>query len=451
MNFIPWINKLNKFCHTYREDDYTEEYDNLLVGLIGFSSICKASELNKLIVDPNEFSTETEKLITGVTLGIQGDYYCYMLTPEQINANKCSSKFMILDGDFGTGKTLVLKERAMAFAKAYPNDKIAYMNLTGAENYALKKDNVNMMDLMARNDFKDFMNIEVVTCKDLANHFEINPQVEEFKEHIHAAIKSYIKFKNYDHLFIDEMPTIINPLIVDNTSPFIICAYDNGDFFGTCQSFCIAIRLSQYYGKWINSIILEYKPVIIKLKQNLRNSQNILNIANNIKFNCGNSQMISAPDLSHIYPGKNITGPKCYHYKRMNNQNPDWPSVVAAALKKYFGKYPETPVVVLFSQLTFINKIKLSQAILKKSYNVTTNLEEYLTNPKGIMVTSIEDFQGAQARNTIIILDSHRIVNQDFNFYDKKYNLENYVIYNITNRLLWNWTYTNTITTRVNY
>ena len=143
--------------------------------------------------------------------------------------------------------------------------------------------------------------------------------------------------------------------------------------------------MSQYYGEWIESIIHEYNPVIIKLKQNLRNSQNILNIANNVKVNCGNSQMASAPDLSHIYPGKNITGPKCYHhiYKRMMNQNPDWLSVVAAALKKYFGKYPEAPVVVLFSQLTFINKIKLSQAISKKVLQCHNQLRRVFNKSKG--------------------------------------------------------------------
>ena len=419
LNFITWIKKLENFCKTYKDEDYTEEYDNMLVGLIGFSSMRKVSELNKLIVDPHEYSTETEKLVTGVTYGIQGEnnevpeeYLCYMLTPEQINAEKCSSKFMILDGDYGTGKTLVLKERAKAFSKAYPNDKIAYMNLTGLENYALKQDNVTMMDLMARNDFKDYTNITIITCKDLAEHFEKNPEESATKQHINAAVSRYLKLKAFDHLFIDEFSDHTTPISSSNALSSNI-AFQNEDrgFFGECKSFCVALKFPRYYPSfWIENIMKEHQPTFIKLKCNMRNSQNIVNIAHGLT------------KANYFSPGKNITGPKCYHYKNIYNIDID--KLLLAAFNKYFSKCPETPVVILFSQSSHNEPLKYSKGILKKDVNNVfipesneqsyllqeernQMIEEFLTNPKGPFFSSIEEFQGAQARNTIIFLDEH--------------------------------------------
>ena len=98
-----WISKIMS-TSSYIEDNFKEEYENLLVQIIGFSSLC---QLDKM-VDPHEFSKEAERKLTAIASGIQGeneenrkflqeenestsrkagkqkstksDYLCYMLT-----------------------------------------------------------------------------------------------------------------------------------------------------------------------------------------------------------------------------------------------------------------------------------------------------------------------------------------------------------------------------------
>ena len=122
------IKELTKSYMLYPAENFKKEYENLLVGIIGFSSIRQSDELNKLIVNPYEFSRETERKITGQTNAIQGEneeykprlkdvsyidkeekgkkskgktiqseYLCYMLTADQFLAVKDPSSNIIIE------------------------------------------------------------------------------------------------------------------------------------------------------------------------------------------------------------------------------------------------------------------------------------------------------------------------------------------------------------------
>ena len=171
-----------------------KEYENLLVGLIGHSSIRKPDDLNKLIVDPHDFSKLTERQLIARNAGVDGENrvnpeienqnvsfkaLCYMLTSDQINAVKNKSKFLVIEGDYGTGKTYVLKERAKDCARSNPESSIAYITLTSL-SFAIMHDKAcknahNIMDLLAVNDFKEFKDqIKVITLVSLYDHISMH-------------------------------------------------------------------------------------------------------------------------------------------------------------------------------------------------------------------------------------------------------------------------------------
>ena len=408
-NLKSWINSLTNSCKKYIDQDYANEYDNLLVGIIGFSSMRKLSELNKLIVDPNELSKTTEKKLTHITSGVHrenpidkdnDEYMCFMLTPKQLNVVYSQSEFIIIHGDYGTGKTYVLKERCKKIAKQHQDKKIAYINLTGLDiaenvNYDFRK---TMMDFCANNEFEDFTNVDILTCWDLYDH--------NANEHIPFlggdVIKKFFMRLSYDYIFIDEGFSLSDDIISHVIQHSI--------------SLCLAIKSSSMNEhrtiEFMKNMEINFNASKIHLIYNLRNTENIMKIAS--LFSKNTSDCLS--------PEKNVIGPICYHY--FNDHGLKQDVLVRAAINRYFKDNKE-PVVVLFSP--FIVFVKDVYLYLKKTYskirsvvyfaddkNFNESNEKYATDldnlklfikePQGILVTDLQSFHGAQARNVIIIL-----------------------------------------------
>ena len=175
-----WIQNLkclNKICTV---EDYKEEYENLLVGIIGYSSLRQTKTLYKKIIDPQESiqaikstvrasDTFNESIEKDENLS-KSEYMCYMLTPDQLMAVKDPSSHIIIEGDFGCGKTYVLKERTKQFAEKYPEEKIVYINLTRDYDYPGKTPgSINMMDIITKNNFKDYNNHTGPLCPTINN------------------------------------------------------------------------------------------------------------------------------------------------------------------------------------------------------------------------------------------------------------------------------------------
>ena len=154
-------------------DSYDQAvYENLVAELIYHISIKESSRFNQLISDPLTISKEVEKALTGKSDGISIDSNVpvYMLNNEQLQAVHSPAKFLIIDGDYGTGKTYVLKERAKKCAKDNSEDQLFYIDLTTLshrynENFARAESSV--MNNIAVVDFDSYPNIKVITTKDL--------------------------------------------------------------------------------------------------------------------------------------------------------------------------------------------------------------------------------------------------------------------------------------------
>ena len=182
LDMKPWIQRQVSICRKYTKESYEIEYDNLCIGIVRFS----IDYLNKIVVNPNEFSIETEIKLTGKDSAIQVENeevshklretyeqnkLCYKLTDAQLMAVKDPSSHMIIEGDYGCGKTYVLKERTKQYAEKYPKSKIAYINITADPSYHTHV--TDMMDIIAENNFKDnkYNNVDVVAFMDLYGHY----------------------------------------------------------------------------------------------------------------------------------------------------------------------------------------------------------------------------------------------------------------------------------------
>ena len=276
----------------------------MLVGLIGSESLRSLEQPNKLINDPYDFSKETVSKLTASSSGIQGESkgylkatkgkkkknskflestggkkveskgdsrtpkdntkkesddstnICYNLISEQLQAVNDPSKFLIIEGEFGTGKTFVLKERAKKKANKYPNSRIAYINFSSLHNATLHglthNGSLSVMDILAINDFKHLNDIiEVVTVKTLYDHIDqdivkgrneitVNEPEKQPWIEVSSVLNSFLKHNEYDHIFIDELPTLNEFLEMDEKFNFHN-ALEKGN------SFCMTLKSQEFH------------------------------------------------------------------------------------------------------------------------------------------------------------------------------------------------------------
>ena len=180
---------------------------------------------------------------------------------------------------------------------------------------------------------------------------------------------------------------------------------------------------SEQESEWMTEMQAKYPIKRIRLRYNMRNSETIVNISQvlgGVDIVNGNKKQIC------ITPEKNVAGPICYYYH--NLRKIDYMLLAKAAINKYFVSNPGESVVILTenkSKNTFIKESSIPDAFeqcLRKSFPdrrvlVVDNRKEdyqdiqsFLKKPDGILVTSIKNFRGAQARNVILILNDESFV-----------------------------------------
>ena len=448
-DMVPWLEKINKLGSKTNLKSVDEEYENLLVGMIGSESLRNPGELNKLINDPYDFSKETVFKLTESTSGVQGESkedtsivksnknpanICYMLTPEQLEALNVTSGFLIIEGEFGTGKTYVLKERAKDKAKKYPNCRIAYINLSSLHNatlHGLHNGSFSVMDILAIKDFEQFSNIEVVTVNTLYDHMDQDKAQNRNEITIHepkkspwielsSVLNSFLKHNVYDHIFIDELPALtdltedkFNFHNVLEKGTTVCMTLKAQEFHENIWDMIDPLKLTEDFKQEMR---IDYNADIIQLKCNMRNSDNIVNMASAM-----NNPMKSNIDVKCHRPEKNIIGPVCY-YAASNYGKETELDRARAVIHKYFQDRFNEPVVFLISDTstggteiydalheTFSRDRKVvylptgrfkwdPKHISKHVKDVTSFLE----NPQGILVSRIEAFFGAQARSVVV-------------------------------------------------
>ncbi len=258
----PW---LMKFMHS-ESNCADEEYNNLLAGIIGFMSLRETEKIFKLIIDPIDYNLKTAELLVGEENDITGEndkvrrpkqvedeikkrsdyaeysneqievemlkqlnndkYLSYMLNPKQLSAVLNSSKFLIINGDFGTGKTFVLKERAKRCADLNKESRVAFINLSSlwsTKTLFEHLEQISTMDIIAKSNFNTNKNIHVISCGS-------RKQTDKYQNiNIFSLLESYLSHNKYDFIFIDELHT--------NKE------HDDVDFFQHGYSFCVALKV----------------------------------------------------------------------------------------------------------------------------------------------------------------------------------------------------------------
>ena len=291
-----WIGNLvaNNNLNTY--DDYKEDHEHLISAFIGYMSIKKASKLNKMIVDPIEYRAKTAEMLVGhesilttendterkanlaekqiekqekrvsdkefaeevKNILLNENQLCYMMNTDQLDAVMNTSPFIIIEGDYGTGKTYILKEKAKRCAEKFPRSKIAYVNLTTVNVvYPFIKDLaiVSVMDIASSIDLKD-LNINVFSCRNLVDYYESSEKDGDIS--IFTLIERFLFQNKFEYVFIDEIPRFL-PFIDDGVASIDSdeegCPEDFTDddiskqinFFQHCKSFCVTLKVPTFH------------------------------------------------------------------------------------------------------------------------------------------------------------------------------------------------------------
>ena len=225
----PWLIDIVRSVTSNNSESSKKEYEALLVRLIGYASMKKSFQINKLFFDPLEYRKEAEKILTGEDLGITGEgglkgdlryelekgneksvkpSICFMLTFAQLQAVHQSGANIIIRGDYGTGKTFVLKERAKLCSQRNPESKIAYLSLTSHNMHfcrSASSHEESIMNFISRKEFLEFENIEVFTNKDLNYHLKENMTNTNKASISEVLMDFFLENNDYEYIFIDEL------------------------------------------------------------------------------------------------------------------------------------------------------------------------------------------------------------------------------------------------------
>eukprot|EP00088_Acartia_fossae_P007960 TRINITY_DN13746_c0_g2_i1.p1 TRINITY_DN13746_c0_g2~~TRINITY_DN13746_c0_g2_i1.p1 ORF type:complete len:462 (+),score=75.58 TRINITY_DN13746_c0_g2_i1:33-1418(+) len=345
----------------------------------------------------------------------------FMLTHEQLNVLQSNEKIVFISGEYGTGKTFILKEKAKDFATKFPDKKILYLTMTtlnlhteslladgpefDIEEY---KKRLDVMEFMATIDFEDYQNIEVITMVQILEESKLSEEAK-FQEML-PYLATKCRQMNFQYLFIDEVP-------VSNSMNFYKFHLDDlhewlkdgGSLWLTFKTQDLLgdkiARITEEANEWLAEMRESWGVVDYSLRYNMRNSETVVRTANQLKTYGYQSFNES------LRPEKTVQGPTCYCY----NQGVDDARLVRAAILKYFANRTQDPIVVI---VTGDEDQERVYEDLKESLPEDRNLvnlprknadgneleiaKAYLKNPEGVLVTDVNNFHGAQARNIIL-------------------------------------------------
>ena len=342
-----------------------------------------------------------------------------MLTPDQLMAVSDPTSHIIIEGDYGCGKTYVLKERTKQCADKFPDSKIAYINFTIDPSVGLaKKNRSNMMDLIAEQNFSKYSNVDVVTSEDIMDYYsknkdglkDVSKLFQYSGEECSLVFKHFLKNTEYDHVFIDEMPVFKKESVEEN------------DLFSRNRTYCVTMKYDVYNRNknddWIKQMKERYNAMKISLNNNMRNSKTIVNVST-----CFDQKTFENLIKPSAKLNKNLTGPACYYYHNIHKL--DQSNLAKAAIMKYFPCITESVLVLtdnirdgktqsIYDKLKkyFLSDRKTVYLPFRKNHlhysRHIRKVKEYLKHPEGIFITDSHSFNGAQARNIIIIANNNR-------------------------------------------
>ena len=382
----------------------------------------------------------------------------YFWNEEQLQFLLQNNNLVLFLADFGVGKTLMMKHQALKVASENPDEEVIFLSLASAkrhDDYEKSGDklkvykNPSIFDVACKLDFEG-TKVRFVCLSDILteNDFDVNTSNDGESTFSCNVVKQFMEDHKEAHVFIDEFP--VQSKISDDVESFLVHIKQNI----SKRCLWLTLRLCEVRSRDHENIIKNidfYKTFFMDcgfyipvLTTNMRNSSNIVSTYDSIygfgKKDENNKRTSSARIKDHVkmvvdrasLPRNTVQGMKSiivpvegssrrFHQEPFGAlgyviktyfENENEPIVVLITEHKYFGTSNEKYARIInkasedcnrdFLIYPFRNKEKVSEKRM-------TELREYLRNPRGVLVTDAEAFNGMQARNVVVISDGKKL------------------------------------------
>ena len=470
-----------------------KSYINLYKRLVGFMSLSsKFGISSNVFMDPPKSSEFVEKkvlgsdkckgvtceetdgketiskIVTGKALKaepLSSLQVLYFWNEEQLQFLLQDKRLVLFMADFGVGKTLMKKHKALSIASAMnkkddedKKEKVIYVSLAQAVrnedkdkkciDKVLVYKNPSVFDIANNIEFKN-TNVQFYSLCDI-----ITLEADESNQiNIGEVVENFLRKHEDAHVFIDEFPLTFKRSNSDESFlrylqarvrlnkyfwfTIRLCDVRNTDFKDLNEN-------KSYYENFLMDCGFEI-PI---LKNNMRNPSYILSSFDSIY---GYNQQNEDERKSNLYlnygerpkdakmmvdkallPPNTVQGIRTVVVLFQAGPNTDFKDPIdtlSYVLNEYFTD-PNEPVVVLVTETKYfasqytkfskrIKKIEneCNRTILVYPFKRTTknppevisNVEEFIESPRGVFLTDAEAFNGMQARNVVVISDGKRL------------------------------------------
>jgi len=314
----------------------------------------------------------------------------FLWNRDQLNVMQLDRKRVIFDADFGTGKTLMLKSRALHLAKGLmEGQKVVFASFARLNS---RQSSSSAFDLETIDEFKD-RQVTFLSYKFEGGKFPLQSLVDNHPK---------------AHFFMDEVPA-------EWVSEREYMSYLNI----IEPTFYIWIALTRLTDQEQNLTkeeiqFLEEEPFNFYLpvmKENMRNCSRVVELADKL------CTMVHLAGSKTLLPQNTILGviPKIIPF---SGKTPDELEKATVHAVQNFDTEESILILVDVQSLVasiylyFPKRIENACLSLRDGRKITTCIEddsssaqmnEYLQDKQGILITAVDSFHGSQAKNTILV------------------------------------------------
>ena len=388
----------------------------------------------------------------------------YFWNEEQLQFLLQNKSRVLFLSDFGVGKTLMMKHQALKMASENTDEEVIFLSLASSKRHddyegsgdKLKVyNNPSIFDVASKMDFEG-TGVLFVSLADILTATDIDDSIDGESTFSCNVLTRFMEKHKNAHFFIDEFP--VQSKMSEDVVSFL--AHIKQNMSNRCL--WVTLRLCEVRSRDHENIMktIDFFKTFFKncgfdipvLNTNMRNSSSILSTYESV-YGFGKKQNIErrkkendkiisddarikeqvkmVVDRASLPPNtvqgmKPVVVPVEGSSRRFHTEpfgtlgyviktyfgNENEPIVVLITEHKYFGTSNEKYANIIskasedcnrdFLIYPFRNKRKVSEKRM-------TELREYLRNPRGVLVTDAEAFNGMQARNVVVISDGKKL------------------------------------------
>ena len=378
----------------------------------------------------------------------------YFWNEKQLKFLLEDKRLVLFLADFGVGKTLMKKHKALSVASQNQDVEVIYLSLAQAvrheethqrEKFAAYK-NESIFDIANTLEFKN-TGVNFVSLQDLLEETDW----ENGRINVCNVVERFIRCHDDAHLFIDEFPLTYERSDADVS--FLNCIKERSK---AKRYLWLTLRLcdvknvffeelsenKKHYETFLRNCGFEV-PI---LTHNMRNSSFIVDTFETI-YGYGQRNQDYKEEKKTRYergmgpkdakmmvdkatlPSNTVQGMRTVVVPVQGNSRADYKDpfdALSHVLNRYFIN-PNEPVVVLISESKyfatqndkFIERINKAASESKRPFLVypfkspmkvsSIEIEKFIQSPTGVLLTDAEAFNGMQARNVVVISDGKRL------------------------------------------